>query len=232
MFATLMESRSMKVRNELGTAASAAIHLTLIVVAAYVTTASARTPQPDDPPTQLHWVTPRPSQPSTGQSPSRAPASSSTASTTRTIRNISLSISADIPDVNIPLGGVRTDDFAASPIGTSTSNATSTGAAGDKPAFEAYEVDSPVSAIAGSYRPEYPAALRSAGIEGDVTAQFIVDRYGHASAESIRILTSTNELFAASVKRAIPRMRFVAARLNGEPVAQSVQQLFSFRLDH
>jgi protein TonB len=108
---------------------------------------------------------------------------------------------------------------------------TSTAPAGDKPAFEAYEVDSPVSAIAGSFRPEYPAALRSAGIEGEVTAQFIVDGSGHAPAESIRILTATNELFAASVKRAIPRMRFAPARLHGEPVAQSVQQLFSFRLD-
>jgi protein TonB len=142
-----------------------------------------------------------------------------------------LSISADIPDVNIPLGGVRADDFPTSGVGTSSDNSTSTGPVGGKPAFEAYEVDSPVSAIAGSYRPEYPTALRSAGIEGDVTAQFIVDGSGHASAESIRIISATNELFAASVKRAIPRMRFVAARLNGEPVAQSVQQLFSFRLD-
>jgi protein TonB len=142
-----------------------------------------------------------------------------------------LSISADIPDVNIPLGAVRADDFSASGSGTSSDNVTSTAPAGDKPAFEAYEVDSPVSAIAGSFRPEYPAALRSAGIEGEVTAQFIVDRSGHAPAESIRILTATNELFAASVKRAIPRMRFAPARLHGEPVAQSVQQLFSFRLD-
>jgi TonB family protein len=142
-----------------------------------------------------------------------------------------LSISADIPDVNIPLGAVRADDFSPSGVGTPAENPTSTGPVAGKPAFEVYEVDSPVSAIAGSYRPEYPAALRSSGIEGDVTAQFIVDRNGHALAESIRILSATNELFAASVKRAIPRMRFVAARLNGEPVAQSVQQLFSFRLD-
>lgn len=231
MFATLMESRSTRVRNELGTAASAAIHLTLIVVAAYITTASARTAQPDDPPVQLRWVRPQPSQPSTGHSPTRTSASPTSSTATRTIGNISLSISADIPDVNIPLGGVRADDFSTSGVGTSSDNSTSTGPVGGKPAFEAYEVDSPVSAIAGSYRPEYPTALRSAGIEGDVTAQFIVDRSGHASAESIRIISATNELFAASVKRAIPRMRFVAARLNGEPVAQSVQQLFSFRLD-
>lgn len=230
MFATLMESRSTRVRNELGTAASAAIHLTLIVVAAYVTTASARTPQPDDPPTQLRWVRPQPSQPSTGQSSSR-PSTSSPSSTTRTIRNISLSISADIPDVNVPLGAVRADDFPTSGVGASSENPSSTGPVAGKPAFEAYEVDSPVSAIAGSYRPEYPAALRSAGIEGEVTAQFIVDKSGHASAQSIRIVSATNELFAESVRRAIPRMRFVAARLNGEPVAQTVQQLFAFRLD-
>lgn len=231
MFATLMESRSTRVRNEFGTAASAAIHLTLIVVAAYITTASARTAQPDDPPIQLRWVRPQPSQPSTGHSPAKASSSSNASTTTRTIRNISLSISADIPDVNIPLGAVRADEFSTTGVGTASENPASTGPVGGKPAFEAYEVDSPVSAIAGSYRPDYPAALRSAGIEGDVTAQFIVDRNGHASAESIRIISATNELFAASVKRAIPRMRFVAARLNGEPVAQSVQQLFSFRLD-
>lgn len=142
-----------------------------------------------------------------------------------------MSISADIPDVNIPLGVVRADDFPTSGVGSSSGNPSSTGPVAGKPAFEAYEVDSPVSAIAGSYRPEYPAALRSAGIEGEVTAQFIVDKSGHASAQSIRIVSASNELFAESVKRAIPRMRFVAARLNGEPVAQTVQQLFAFRLD-
>jgi protein TonB len=144
---------------------------------------------------------------------------------------VSLSISADIPDVSIPLGAVRADDFAATAIGTPGDDAGAPAAVGDKAAFQAYEVDSPVAALAGSVRPEYPAALRLAGIEGDVTAQFIVDKSGRASTQSIRIISATSELFAESVKRAIPRMRFVAARLNGEPVAQTVQQLFAFRLD-
>ena len=73
--------------------------------------------------------------------------------------------------------------------------------------------------------------MRTAGIEGEVIAQFIVDRNGYVSTESIRILSATNELFAESVKRAIPKMKFVAARLRGETVPQTVQQLFSFRLD-
>ena len=230
MFATLMESRSRTVRNELGTAASAAIHLTLIVVAAYVTTASAREIRPDDPPTTLRWVKPPVSQAPQNRSPGAATGNSSS-SPKRRLTNVSLSISANIPDVSIPLGAVRADDFTASVIGTPGDGAEVTGAAGDKAAFEAYEVDSPVAALAGSARPDYPAALRSAGIEGEVTAQFIVDKSGRASTQSIRIVSATNELFAESVRRAIPRMRFVAARLHGEPVAQTVQQLFAFRLD-
>jgi protein TonB len=85
--------------------------------------------------------------------------------------------------------------------------------------------------MANANVPVYPPALRAAGIEGRVVAQFVVDTQGKAARESIRILSSSNELFSESVRKAIAQMRFVPAKIRGKPVAQMVQQLFVFKLD-
>jgi protein TonB len=133
--------------------------------------------------------------------------------------------------VNIPLGAVRHDEFAAGLSSATDAGSSVLGNSGvAKPAYDAYEVDRRVEPLSG-VGPVYPAAMRFAGIEGEVEAQFIVSEHGGAEISSLRIVKSTNDQFAESVRRALPKMRFVPAQLGGRPVAQTVQQLFSFRLN-
>jgi protein TonB len=91
-------------------------------------------------------------------------------------------------------------------------------------------VDKAVAVISGA-GPSYPATMRASGIEGEVKAQFVVNEQGRAEVSSLRIVSSTNDHFSEAVRQALPRMRFRPAELRGRPVAQTVQQLFSFRLD-
>ena len=227
MLRTLLESRSGRARNQFGTAASVTIHFILILLAAFATAASARPKPEPESPTVLHWVTPR-----------AVPTGPATHSIARTSRDapglmrppsISLAISADIPDVNIALGAVRNDEFAAA-VSSSAATESVSGKPGiEKPAYDAYEVDRAVQPLSNA-APVYPAAMRAAGIEGEVEAQFVVNEKGLAEASSLRIVKSTNDQFAESVRRALSKMRFAPAELGGRPVAQTVQQLFSFRL--
>src|SRR5512133_927414 len=114
MLRTLLESRSRNSANRLGAGASAAIHATLIGLAAYATAAGAPSSSREEPPDIVHWVNPSPS--STPERHNAAPARNpaQVAATARPT-SVSPAISPNIPDVNIPLGGVRPDDFTSSP---------------------------------------------------------------------------------------------------------------------
>jgi protein TonB len=101
---------------------------------------------------------------------------------------------------------------------------------GDQPYFE-FQVEKPVMQIPGTATPRYPDALRSSGVEGEVQAQFIVNEEGRAETGSFKVLKTTNELFSAAVRSALPQMRFYAAEVGGHKVRQLVQQSFQFKLD-
>ena len=92
------------------------------------------------------------------------------------------------------------------------------------------EVDNPAAYDPRSAAPAYPDSLQKAGIEGSVTAQFIVDTTGRAADSSLVILTATHPRFAQSVREALPGMLFRPAELTGVKIRQLVQQTFSFRI--
>ncbi|MEO8193552.1 MAG: energy transducer TonB [Gemmatimonadales bacterium] len=233
MLETLLESRSKTAANNFGAAASATVHVVVIVLAAYATAAGATAERGPDATEKIDWVPavirrapPRPSA-----------AVESHAVTERRLPSpspVSIDIPANLPRVDIPLATIGSRDF--DPAGETHSVPPTSGDSGpgigeaDRP-YDASEVEFPASAIAGTIRPEYPSALRSSGIEGQVIAQFVVDEKGRAHSQTLRIVSSTNDMFAESVTRSLSRMRFVPARVGGRPVAQLVQQLFVFRLD-
>ena len=105
---------------------------------------------------------------------------------------------------------------AQSPTSTST-----------QPYFE-FQVEKPVKQLQGSV--EYPPLLRSAGVEGQVLAQFIVDDSAHFVPGSFKVLKSSHELFTQAVRNALPTMKFSAAEIHGHAVAQVVMQPFTFSL--
>lgn len=97
-------------------------------------------------------------------------------------------------------------------------------------AYFDFQVDQPVAPIPGPGAPRYPDVLRSAGIEGEVLAQFVVDTLGHIEVSSFRAIRTSNDLFEAAVRAALPSMRFVPAEVGGRKVRQFVQQPFVFAL--
>ena len=62
-------------------------------------------------------------------------------------------------------------------------------------------------------------------------AEFVVTEFGRADVGSLRIISTTNDAFAESIRRALPRMRFRAAKIGDREVSQLVRQNFVFRLD-
>lgn len=99
----------------------------------------------------------------------------------------------------------------------------------DKPYFD-FQVEKPVQPIPGSGVPRYPSILRSAGVEGEVLTQFVVDTLGRVEVASFKSIRTSHDLFEASVRAALPEMRFTPAEVGGKKVRQLVQQPFVFAL--
>lgn len=96
--------------------------------------------------------------------------------------------------------------------------------------YLASQVDNPVAYDSRSAAPAYPDSLRRAGVEGQVTAQFVVDTTGRVDVGSFVLLESTHGRFTESVRQALPRMFFRPALLNGQKIRQLVQLPFVFKL--
>jgi protein TonB len=99
----------------------------------------------------------------------------------------------------------------------------------DQPYFE-FQVEKQVAMVPGQSVLVYPEQLRSANVEGEVLAQFVVDENGRYEPGTFKVLKSTNEQFTNAVKNALPRMKFYPAEVGGRKVKQLVQQPFTFSL--
>lgn len=98
-------------------------------------------------------------------------------------------------------------------------------------AFFEFQVKQPAVQLPGGGIPKYPASLRAAGVEGEVQAQFVVNEDGKPDPSTFKVLKTTNELFSAAVRSAVPQMRFSAAEVGTHKVKQLLQQSFQFKLD-
>lgn len=78
--------------------------------------------------------------------------------------------------------------------------------------------------------PRYPEQLRTANIEGQVHAQFVVDTTGRVVMASVAVHVSPHPAFSAAVLEALRLARFTPAEIRGRKVAQLVSQPFVFRL--
>ena len=99
----------------------------------------------------------------------------------------------------------------------------------DQPYF-AFQVTKSARQVPGSGQLHYPDELRSANIQGDVLAQFVVDENGRYEANSFKVLRSSHALFTQAVRDAVPDIRFIPAEYQGKRVKQIVQQPFTFSL--
>lgn len=117
------------------------------------------------------------------------------------------------------------------PTGPSPSASRSISPNGNQTFFE-FQVTKQVSPMPGNSAPRYPDMLRSANVEGEVLAQFVMDTLGHADMSTFRVLKSTHDLFTAAVRGSLPTMNFYPAEVNGRKVKQLVQMPFQFSLSH
>lgn len=99
----------------------------------------------------------------------------------------------------------------------------------DQTYFE-FQVEKQVQGIPGSINLRYPDMLRSANVEGEVLAQFVVDTTGRVEANSVKILKSSHDLFTNAVQQALRSARYYPAEIGGRKVKQLVQQPFNFTL--
>lgn len=96
--------------------------------------------------------------------------------------------------------------------------------------FTELTVDRPVEAI-DQPAPGYPPLLRTAGLNGRVVLQFVVDTAGRVEPETITALEASHPAFMTSARQSIERSRFRPATFRGTRVRQLVTQVIRFRIE-
>jgi protein TonB len=139
-----------------------------------------------------------------------------------------------IPDIDLSKKVTDEADFSGKGVAGGIAKGVEGGkapvVASDQPYFD-FQVEKPAMAAPGGPTPNYPEMLRTAGVEGTVLAQFVVDTMGRADMSTFKVLKSDNELFSLAVKNTLPRMRFLPAEVGGRKVKQLVQQPFGFNIN-
>lgn len=238
MLNTLIESRAKKSRRTGSSMLSLIVH-SAVVAALVVLTAREGARPADEPREVAVQMTdlPDPPAPAPVTPPAGAP-EVFTASAPPALGAPPLVAPSIVPTVLPPIDLSRPvtseADFASGRRGVSAAQGGVEGGSGVLPAsgyFFSGQVEKPAMSLPGQAGPAYPDVLRSAGLEGQVLAQFVVDSSGRASLESFSALHSDHPLFTASVKTALSRLRFLPAEIGGRRVPQLVQQTFQFTLN-
>jgi TonB family protein len=81
-----------------------------------------------------------------------------------------------------------------------------------------------------SSKPRYPESLRQANVDGLVLVRFTVDTMGRIDMSSVRVVSSTHDLFSTAVRSALPGFRFKPAESGGRKVAALAEMPFEFTL--
>ncbi len=92
------------------------------------------------------------------------------------------------------------------------------------------EVQKPARQRPGKTPCRYPDLLKAEGIQGEVLAQFVVDRLGRYEQGTSKALRSSHDLFTRATENALPLLRFLPAEIGGCGVRQVVQQSSVFTL--
>jgi protein TonB len=138
-----------------------------------------------------------------------------------------------LPEIDLSKKLTNENDFTGKGAAGGRANGVVGGVApavnSDQPLFE-FQVEKPVAQAPNSAQPRYPDILKSAGVEGEVLAQFVVDTTGKAEVNTFKVLKTSHELFASAVRNALPNMKFLPAEVGGRKVKQLVQQPFVFAI--
>ncbi len=236
MMKTLLESGPEKKRAAGGTISSVIFHTSIVLLAVFATARAGVPKDAGQRVEKLNFINTAPPKP---VAPPHAAPTEIAPPKGFKILIPPVMIATRIPDLN--LGAKLTDpgefDTKGAKPGSSTgsegSNGTKEGGAPgidtNKP-YSDFEVERVVSAISGT-SVSYPEGMRSSGVQGKVEVQFVVNGNGRVETGTIRVLSSTNQIFTQAVRDALSRMRFRPAQIGNTNVSQVVQQAFLFKLD-
>ena len=138
-----------------------------------------------------------------------------------------------LPDIDLSKKVTNEEDFTGKGVAGGIAKGVVGGTpapANDNTTYFEFQVEKQVSPFPGNPAPRYPDMLRSANVEGEVLAQFVVDTTGRADMGTFKVLKSTHDLFTNAVKAALPNMKFYPAEVGGKKVKQLVQMPFQFNL--
>ena len=98
----------------------------------------------------------------------------------------------------------------------------------DQPYLEAVVEERPERVSSPPAR--YPDILRQAGIEGRVLVEVVIDTTGHAERGSMRILTSTHQLFEGPAREVVQGSTYSPGKIQGRAVRVRVQVPINFTI--
>ena len=98
----------------------------------------------------------------------------------------------------------------------------------DQPYLEAVVEERPERVSSPNAR--YPDILRQAGIEGRVLVEVVIDTTGHAERGSIRILSSTHQLFEGPAREVVQSSLYSPGKIQGRAVRVRVQVPINFTI--
>ncbi|MBX9928294.1 MAG: energy transducer TonB [Gemmatimonadaceae bacterium] len=232
MFNNLLESKAQKQKSLGGSIGSIVMHV-LIIWGALTATANAGAKSDEDKEQKIDFVEVKKDEPPPPKEEPPPPQEVAVQQVAKGFQVLSAPVNIPdvLPEIDLSKNLTNESDFTGKGVAGGRGNGV-VGAPpekGDQPYFE-FQVEKPVAQIPGSGQPRYPDILKSAGVEGEVLAQFTVDTTGRVELPSFTVLKKTHDLFVTSVRQALPAMRFLPAEAGGRKVRQLVQQPFVFAI--
>jgi protein TonB len=227
MFNTLLESKAKRQKSTSGTVFSVIAHVVIITGAVYATAHAGiknkkekveklnfvqvkKAPEPPKPKPQEQLVAPPPPK---GFQTLAAP----------------VNIPDVIPSVDLTKKVTDEADFTGKGVQGGVANGKAGGVQTDQPYFD-FQVEKQAAALPGNPAPRYPDMLQTAGIAGEVIAQFVIDTTGKVDMGTFKVIKSDNDLFTEAVKAILPRCRFLPAEVGGRHVKELVETPYVFNM--
>jgi protein TonB len=218
MFDNLIESQAKKQRRAGGALMSAVIHAVLIS-GAVVATAAAKEGIEKARAEKVEFVTVKKEEPPPPKG--------------FQVLTAPIKIPDVLPEIDLNKAVTNEADFS----GKGVAGGIAKGVVGGTPqpvnteqTFYEFQVEKQVQPMPNNPAPRYPDMLRSANVEGEVLAQFVVDTTGRADMSTFKVLKETHAMFTSAVKSSLPNMKFYPAEVGGRKVKQLVQMPFQFNL--
>lgn len=237
MFDNLIESKAKKQRRAGGTLVSAAVH-GLLITAAVFGTLHAKEELEKPKAEKVEFVQVKKDQPPPPKEEPKPPPPDVVMKAPPPkgfqVLTAPIKIPDVLPDIDLSKKVTNEEDFSGKGVAGGIAKGVVGGTpqpANENQTYFEFQVEKQVQPMPGNAPPHYPDMLRSANVEGEVLAQFVVDTTGRADMSTFKVLKSSHDLFTSAVRSALPNMKFYAAEVGGRKVKQLVQMPFQFNLN-